>query len=282
MLRILFALLIFPLLTACTDDDLPKYIELRGLRILALSSDTVAASGAAEYSPGDSVRITPWVSDFDATRTINYSWQACVDPGITVGVDPSCDGVSGATAVTTAALTIPATERTGSGNTFDVTIPSDILDNRSALEQFNGVNYLVTYELVASDGASVKSFKRLITTSASKPVKNQNPTFNDILAGNSSFTVFPSDEVALRASYPASSIESYTSLRSDGSVETRNEDLVTTWFITDGELDLYRTINDGETNYDPVTSRPTDHTPLVLGIMRDGRGGVAALLRSGL
>ncbi len=266
-------------LVGCSADDLPKYSDLGGLRVLALVSDN---GGFAEYSPGDTVQITPWISDFKGgTRTIESSWQACIDPGITVGADPTCTGVPGATAVTTGAVALPVTERTGSVGTFSVSIPSTILDGRNPIEVYNGVNYLVTYSLKASDGATTASFKRLQVTPSTKTGKNRNPTLNYLLAGGTSLTTFPSGEVELRASNAPGSAESYTRMKNDGAMETRTEGLVTTWFITTGELTLFRTIEDGITKWTPG-SRPTDHTPLVLGVTRDGRGGISAVMKSGL
>ncbi len=267
------------LFTACSADDLPKYSDLGGLRILALESDN---GGFAEYSPGDSVQITPWISDFKGgTRTIEFSWQACIDPGLAVGADPSCAGVPGATSVTTGALTVPATERTGAGGTFSVTIPSNILNGRSAVDTFNGVHYLVTYKLTASDGAKVESFKRLVVSESTKSGKNRNPTLSDILAGGSSLSTFPSGETELRAVNAGGSAETYSRRKNDGGTETLTESLFTTWFITTGELSLFRTIADGPTKWTPG-ARPTDHTPLVVGVTRDARGGISVLLKNGL
>src|SRR3954463_2343007 len=72
-------------LTGCAAGNLPDYIVLGDLRIL-----TIIAS-SPETNPGDSVSFTPVVSDLNGQgRTLNYSVQACIDPGVGVGVTPGC------------------------------------------------------------------------------------------------------------------------------------------------------------------------------------------------
>lgn len=267
------------LLNGCADDDLPKYVELGGLRVLAIKVDN--GSGYAEVSPGDAVTLTPYVSDYQGgTRTLSYEAKACVDSGVAVGVEPSCEGVTGAVSVASGAVTITGTERTGSGTTFSVTVPSTLLDSRSAVDQYNGVNYLVTYKLTASDGATVQSFKRIPVSSAGKTTKNQNPSLTGISTESGALTAMPSGDAQVRATYSGSSIENYDVKKSDLSLESKTEELLVTWFITDGSLQTYRSLNDASVKYTPPTSAPTDHTAIIVGVMRDGRGGVSFFLQN--
>ncbi len=261
--------------TSCSSDDFPKYVELGGLRILALQTGT--NGGAAENAPGDSVTVTPYVSDYRGARTITYAAVACTDPGIGAGVEPTCDGVADRVAVANGALTIPATSRTGAGNSFTVNIPSTALAGRSAADQYNGVGYLLTYTLTASDGTTVRSFKRLIVSS--KSPKNMNPTLTGVLANGSPMTAMPAGEVTIRASYLTGSIESYSAMKTDQSVTARTEELVTTYFITDGSLKTFRTVNDQTTTYTPPSPVPTDHTPVMVAVTRDSRGGISVVVQ---
>ena len=72
-------------LTSCTKDNLPEFNKLDGLRILAFQAAT------PEVNPGMAVTLTPIISDIGAT-SLNFSASSCIDPGISFGADPSCDG----------------------------------------------------------------------------------------------------------------------------------------------------------------------------------------------
>lgn len=264
--------------TSCGDDDFPEYIELKELRVLALQAGATGA--AAEYSPGDSVTITPIISDyFGGSRALTYEAFACVDPGLKVGAEPSCDGVTGAVSVGSGAATAPATQRTGSTTTFSVNIPSTVLDQRSAADKYNGVNYLVTYKLTA--GAEVvQSFRRIVVSESAKTAKNNNPQTTAILANGAALTTLPTGKVELSVSYPAGSVESYSSKKSDGSLASATESLTTTWFRTDGELKFYRTVNTDTSTYTPPAAAPSGRQALIVGVTRDDRGGVTVLVQA--
>lgn len=266
----------FIVVASCSDDTLPKYVELGGLRVLALRSDlATSGAGPAEFTPGDSVVVTPYVSDYrGGGRAISYSATVCLDPGVNYGATPSCNGVPGATTVAAGTVTLTgAVSSTGQADTFSVTIPATILSGRSSQDQYNGVNYLVIYRLTAG-ADTVTAFKRLVVTQSGK-TKNQNPSLTSILANGSALGALPTGVVALSASYTAGSIESYTSMRSDGSTVAATEELVTTYFITDGTLKFYRTVNADTTTYTPPGAAPGDHSAIVVAITRDNRGGLS-------
>lgn len=265
-------------LSACAEDDLPKYIELKELRVLALQAG--AAGGLSEFSPGDNVTITPHISDYyGGVQALSYQAFACIDPGIQVGAEPSCAGVPGAVSVGSGAAAIPATSRTGSTTSFSVTVPVAILAGRSTQSQYNGVTYLVTYALTAANGQSVSSFKRIVVSENTKITKNRNPQTSDLLANGATVASFPTGKVALSVSYPGSSLETYDSKKSDNSLQSSTEELLTTWFITDGELEFYRTVNTATTKFDPKGPAPGSRQPLIIGVTRDDRGGVTILIR---
>jgi hypothetical protein len=254
----------------CADDDFRPYVELGGLRVLAIQADV---AGRAEASPGETVVLTPYVSDYGVSRALAFEAKACLDLGIAVGVEPSCDGVPGAAVVASGAVTISGTERTGSANTFSVTVPSGILTARSAVDRYNGVYYLVTYKIQSADGASVQSFKRIVVSEPSKSTKNSNPSLAGILGNGSALVSFPSGDIDLSAQIGPGSQESYDVLKSDLSSTTRNEEMIVTWFISQGELNYFRTVLDGKTNWKPGAA-PAIGGPVVVGVLRDSRGGV--------
>jgi len=255
---------------------LPKYVQLGGLRVLALKA-TSAAGSFAEFSPGETgITITPIVSDYQGgSRALSYEAVGCADPGVSAGSEPTCDGAADAVSLANGVVNITGAERTGEATTFTVNVPATIFANRSAIDQYNGVNYLVTYALTAADGTTVKSFKRLPVSLASKTTKNRNPSIASVLADGATLTALPSAAVEVGAAFSAGSEESYDVMRSDLSLRSETEELITTWFITDGELKLFRTIGTGTTKFTPPTAAPADHTAQLVGIARDERGGVS-------
>jgi hypothetical protein len=273
----LFLLPLF--LGACSDDSLPKYVELKDLRVLAIQAGT--SGGAAEFSPGDSVTITPYISDYyGGSRALTYEAFACINLALSVGGEPSCTGIPGAISVGSGSAAAPAISRTGSTTTFSVTIPTYILQGRSARDSYNGVSYLVTYTITAAGGPTVRAFTRLVVSESSKTVKNNNPQTTDLLANGTTLSSLPSGAVNLSVSYPSSSIESYDLIQTDLSLQNRTEELLTTWFITDGDLKFFRTINTNTTEYTPPSSAPSGRQPLIVGVSRDNRGGVTVIVKS--
>ena len=276
MCRIACALAAILLLGTCSSDDLPKYVELSGLRVVTL----VASS--PEAAPGGSVSITPWVSDVSgAGRDLTYTAEGCLDPGIAYGAEPTCTGSATLTSLgsgTISGTLTAANVYTAAVTAVNVTLPASavIFAGRSTVDQFNGVYYLVVYTVRASDGSSVKSIKRIVVSSKGSGY-NSNPSFSDILADGASLSALPGGDVILTASFTGGSQEAYSQMKSDGSTVTATESLTTTWFITDGKLKYFRTANtDGNTWTPPTLPLPDGRSKtLVLGVIRDSRGGMA-------
>jgi hypothetical protein len=263
------------LLMSCNQPDFPKYAVLGTLRIL-----TVVAS-TPEANPGDTVTFTPVLSDVDGQgRTINYSVQACIDPGVGVGVTPQCPSPD-VSSIQTGTLTIaPGASQTYTGpvSTFTLTMPAAeaIFANRSAADQYNGVAYLVFYSISTTDGSRVDSFLRVNITSSAKTQKNQNPIITSVDLSDSpttSIISMPTTTLDFRVTSPASSAETYQTMRNDGSFVTHTEDLITTWFISDGEFDFTRTIGNSENAWGPPQPKPANRGIVMLVVTRDERGG---------
>lgn len=267
----------------CSSDTFPKYVNLGGLRILGLRADLGAGlSGIAEFSPGDTVVVTPYISYFGLASAPTYTATGCRDLGVNYGAEPSCLGAPDALPLGTGTVSLSSgVSNTGAANTFSVTIPATILNGRSAADQFNGVNYLVTYELTAADGStSVRGFKRLTVSQASKAGKNQNPVLNNLLLNGTPSATLPTSDVNLSVSYTAGSLENYSLMKSNGELLPQIEDLTTTYFITDGSLQYFRTVNGQTTKYTPPSSAPSSHTAAVIVVTRDPRGGVAVIVQA--
>jgi hypothetical protein len=264
----IYALSFCLLLSACGDDNFKKYVELGELRVLGL----VASS--PEVNPGVNVTITPWISHVNNTGTLRFSWQACVDPGISFGATPSCEGNPTATTIQSADVTIlgAGDTFTGAADGFTVAVPGTILLGRSATDSYNGVNFLVIYKLTDSTGKAVTAFKRIVVTEATKTPKNQNPTITDVLADG---LVFSSLSAATKynLSSQLSNPEAYSQKRTDGSLVARVETLQSTWFYTEGEVKYYRTLNTETNDYTTPQSFPVGRASFVILSVRDGRGG---------
>jgi hypothetical protein len=126
----------------------------------------------------------------------------------------------------------------------------------------------------------VKTFKRVIASTRGSSA-NTNPSISSVTAGSTTLQAFvtgiayPSspDSVALTAQTSAASTQSYTALATDGTARSLTETLTTTWFLSDGDLQYFRTTGtDANTWYTPST-RPTGRTPVFVIVTRDGRGG---------
>jgi hypothetical protein len=276
--RLLLALIVAAMTTQCGNtDDLPKYQALGDLRIL-----TIVAS-APEVNPGDTVTFTPVLSDLNGHgRTINYAIQACIDPGVGNGADPVCLAPDPAS-IQTGTVAIPAgASRTYTGpvTPFSLAMPdaNTLFANRNNVDQYNGVIYLVQYNISVPNGPAINSFLRVFVSSMAKPQKNQNPSIASLDLNDSPVpdTIpMPTSDSNFRVISPAGSSETYQVMQYDGSFLTRTEEMLNTWFVSDGGFDYSRTIGGTENLWAPPGSKPAERGVVILVITRDGRGGAA-------
>jgi hypothetical protein len=285
-LRLLFAIsgLALVLGSGCGNDDLPDYFLLDRLRVLGANT-TVAA---AEFSAGTAgIQVAFHVSDpTGAGRTLNYSLEACIDPGIGLGATPSCNGNPTRTVITASSTFVPgsaATNYYGVLTTPAFSIPSAgtmFIDprtgsSRPSYEQANGVGYLVFLTLTASSTESVTAFKRIIVST--KATKNQNPVFGTpslLFAGvdAAAYTLTTTPFTAV-AQATTGSTESYSVTQTDGSLESKTEKLTVTWLVSTGEIRFTRTDPGFENRYTPVSPLPAKTS--IIAVLRDDRGGSA-------
>lgn len=271
------------LLSSCGEEKFKKYVLLEDTRILGLiAEDTANIPGDgtrySEVLPGTPVTITPWVSDLTESTSLQFEWQACVDPGLNYGVEPSCAGNSTATALTTGTVTTLNTTSTFSGaaDSFTVTPPASILANRSSSEQFNGINYLILYSIINSSGKKVTALKRLQVSGTSKTIKNKNPVISQLTANGSNLgTLSTATTYVLGITFSALSKETFQRLFSDGRLVTETEDLQTTWFYSDGETKYFRTLNEDTNSYKTPATFPTTRSSFIIAVTHDNRGGIA-------
>ncbi len=276
--------------SGCSDSNLPDYVRLGGLRILGIKADF------PEVNPGATVVVTPLVSDLGndqadtGGRTLTYSAQGCIDPGVGFGATPTCVGRSDATSLGSG--TIPSLDSssktfTGTAPAINVTIPATILSNRTILDQQNGVAYLVMYTLTATatngTQTQINAFKRILVSAPTRTQKNVNPVLTEVNAGDvplSSFLsalTFPGGSgtqtpTLLKAVLDPNSSENYTLISANGTL-SKTESLTTTWFLSDGDIQLFRTVGADTNSWSPPNTKPSTRAMLLVVVTRDGRGG---------
>lgn len=270
-LKITFAVGLAWVFSSCGDSNLPDYNQLGDLRVLSVE---VNNGGKSEAAPGDSVALTPllsWVNG--GGQTVSWTTEACRDPGIAFGQIPTCDSApdkvaiggagTGSSAIGTSANAwtdvLPAISVTVPANIFNPGLP---LLPISTADQQSGYAYLVFMTFTGADGQEVKTFKRIVTTTRTGAALNSNPLLNDLLLNGVALpasTPLPAEKVTLSAQF--------TGLESD-------DEATITWFLSDGELQRMRTTADLTTSdWTPPKTAPVGRSAIIVGVLRDGRGG---------
>lgn len=269
------------LLASCSDMNLPESSELGGLRVLAITTQ----SSQAEFSPGDSVTLRPLVSYINFSGTLTYSAEGCVDPGVSIGAAVSCDNNATKADLGSGTIsTLTASDSmTGYANDVTLTLPAStvMFQSRSSQDQYNGVSYLVIYNLSSSDGKTVKSFKRILVSNKASSEKNNNPVFSDILQDGASLaSISYGSKTQLSASIGVGSAETFNLQKSDGTIDSETEEILISWYISDGNLKYIRTTDGESTEFEAPSAAPSGRKIFVIGVARDERGGQSALIRS--
>lgn len=276
-LNTLFSITLAYTLTSCMDSKLPKYVELNELRVLTLVVDK------PEVSPGESVTITPIISDINETTSLSFEAYGCVDPGVALGAEPSCAnspmkvGLSAGT-ITSTTNSDMAQNFTGTATSFNATIPIDaiIFNQRSDSDKYNGVGYLIEYKISNTNGQTVNAIKRILVSNKTSSEKNLNPVVdqlqsNGVALGNNDFPL--NGKFTINMLFATNSFQVYTLKKDDGSIENKSEEMTTTWFITDGALKYFRSTNQDSNEYQAPPTVPTTRKSFLISISRDSRGG---------
>jgi hypothetical protein len=266
-------------LVSCMDSNLPKYVELTELRVLSLLADK------PEVNPGESISITPIISDINETTSLSFEAYGCIDPGVSLGAEPSCTGNPTKATLSTGTITAAtntdmAQNFTGAGQSFTALAPTDaiIFNQRSEIDKYNGVGYLIEYKISNTRGQSVNTIKRILVSNKSSGEKNSNPIVDQLQANGTGLgnNDFPLNAVfTINMLFNMTSFQVYTLKKDDGSSENKSEELTTTWFITDGSLKYFRSSNHETNEYTAPPSVPTTRKSFLISISRDSRGGVA-------
>lgn len=260
-------------LSACGNDSLPKYTKLDGLRILAIDLDTLEIQNPP--AGVQNIQVTPYISDIGGTGAVNLTVQTCLDRGVSIGADPTCANATDLTTVNST-LNFADAERTAPATPIaaSFTVPANLLANYATPLQFNGVPFLITVTATRGD-TTLKSFRRILI---STKTPNQAPGLADLLADGSSLTALPNKEVNL--SFTANTTpESYQYMNSKEEISNLTEVFETTWFTSDGEIKIPRTRENETTTWTPPSTPPSGRSVVVVGVLRDGRGGIDVIIR---
>ncbi len=264
---------------SCSESGLPDFNKINSPRVLAIIADK------PEANPGDTITITPVISDLTAVTGVQDSIQVCIDLGISYGVSPSCEGNPTKVVVQNhRVLTLPGVGEnwTGAADSASFSVPLDavIFNRRSNQDKYNGVNYIVEYKLHSPSGRNITAIKRIVITEATKISKNLNPIFTDIFSNNTSMVHLPvGSVVALTNDLTNASAENYSLMDAKGNFKNYTEKLMVTWFITDGKTKYYRSSVAVSNQYTGPESAPTGRSAYILAVAHDDRGGVVVVKR---
>jgi hypothetical protein len=294
---------------------MPKYSILQGLRIIALTLDypevnfDPTTGTFTTTLPGTVVHVTPTLSDlYGGGRSLSYHLYYCLDPGVGLGATPTCDGNPTKTDVSSASFVAPSGTFTAPNYTGSTNLPQFDIDfslltpsvkslyiarfnSLTPAQRFNGYSILVFFELYPTGDPTtpISTFKRLIFSDSSKPVKNKNPGALDFQISGISISSLPIQESLVNAYVAPTEFETYSLKNTDGSLQTLTESIETTWFLTgpediacskkkecspDGIFELTRS-TPGELNRftPPTVASPTSRGRILIGVAKDDRGG---------
>ena len=275
MKRSLLLVIYCVIFSACDRKNLPEFNNLDKLRIIALEVNN------PEVNPGDTVTVTPWVSDITETVGLTDSVIVCIDPGLAYGASPSCESSNTRIDIrTNLALTLTGSNFTGSANSFNVTIPAEatIFAGRTDQEKWNGVNYLIQYKLKNSSGIEISAIRRIVVTDPIKTAKNTNPVMTSILADGIAMAALPIGAVVqLSTDLTMASQESFQSKNGDGGFTTESELVAVTWMITDGSTKRSRTAVGSNNEYTGPSTAPSGRSAHFFAVARDNRAGIKVL-----
>ncbi len=266
-MKVLILSCVFLSLLSCGDDGFKKYEKLEEFRVLGIVADTPEVNDTNAV-----VTLTPIVSDIsNQGREVTVTINACVDPGVSRGADVSCEGgkltqdvvYNSGNAVDLNA-TLGATLYTGAMPNVSLTLPSEILAEKTVFEQYNGVDYLVIFDFKFGGESLVKSIKRIRISS--RPIKNSNPVLGTV--GGLSLS---SSEQVLEVEN-SSSKETFDFYSLSGNLEQKDEVMYLTWFTSSGEINNSQVYVNENSELSFDSSLPSEAVVVVL--LRDGRGGV--------
>ncbi len=269
MKRYLLLMMSAILFWGCGNDDLPQVETLQGFRVLAIIADN------PEVAPNTTVNLSLLLSDVNgAGRTISGTWRACPDPGISLGAEPSCEGVTGATAATSFSVDFSDSDYgssyTGvdSGLSFSVTVPSNLLDNATTIQQTNGKGYVAVFRFNV-DGREVRAFKTIIVSNRTS--KNSNPLTPTMRLNGAALTSRPVVNDVLTIDNLTGE-ETFQAYFSNGTLTTLTESYELAWYVTKAKLSAGKVAEGDSVKFETA---PEGGAFAAVVVVRDERGGTS-------
>lgn len=262
----LFILLMF---LACNSPDFKEFSELGDLRIMGIVADKPEIDGnsTAEVQ----VKLTPYLSDIKAAgRKFKVTVVTCLDPGVSQGAAPQCLKPKIAmypNANTFDTRVLAAANYTGAMDSVTISIanPAGEIAALSKQQKYNGVNYLVIFNLT-SGSTSLTAVKAI--SIAERQVLNSNPEIADIVLDEQDRYAdwgFGKIDVAFTAKGKQ---ERYDEMLADGSINSLSESYFITWFYHKGKVKPSRVLLAQPATYQVNTSGDT-----LVAVVKDRRGG---------
>ncbi len=272
-MKILSLIALLFILFGCGNDDLPKVETLQGFRVLGIVADT------PEVAANSAVTLRLLLTDVNGGgRTISGIWRACPDPGIALGAEPSCVGVSGATPSQAVSIDFSDGARfnssytslsTTSGQTFIVTPPANTLDGANTIQQTNGKGYVVVFRFNV-DGREVRAFKTIIVSN--RAAKNTNPTNpTTILLNGATLASLPvaNDKLTINN---LTDEQTYQAFFSNGTLATITESYELAWYVSSKAKLSAAKVAEGDSVR--IETAPEGGPFVAVVLVRDKRGGV--------
>ncbi len=272
---------IFLLFLSCNSPNFPKEQQLGGFRVLGIQANTPEVSVSSLPAV---VQLTPILSDLGGGgRSITIQGVACLDYGFVSGNAPSCDGVPGKTDLLIPAFSpgsaaansqlFGSPSYTGALPAISVTIPVGVTAGRSAVEQYNGVSYLVILKFSTGDRV-ISTFKKILVST--RPTPQTNPDLTAVLANGSSLSTLPATEVKLTANVVGNL--SYDYQDQAGAVKTLTKKLEVSYFTTDGELKQASVEPNVTNKWIPPAAAPAGRPATIVAVVYDLFGGMDFLV----
>lgn len=267
---LLSLVLVFLGSASCSDANFRERFELGPARILGL------IFSHPEINPGQSTSIQPIFSfENQTSETLEHRLRSCADPGLVFGVNPTCENSTDINLMvdwTAFSFTSPNVKSEILGPLGNVTATADFLISSSEAEKTNGKIILVEYSVRINGTTVLNSFGKVrVTDPTLKPVKNQNPSLTNILLNSQSLASRPTAlKNDLAATFDPTSLDT-------------GEEFLASYFISRGEVEYSRTLGEQSTEWELTqTDLEATETITVIVVGRDERGGVTALVRTGL
>ncbi|MEZ4819248.1 MAG: hypothetical protein R3A45_04895 [Bdellovibrionota bacterium] len=251
------------------------FFDLGAFRVMALVVDQPEVDGSVNTT----VTITPWISDIQAGgRSVALDILACPDPGIALGQDPTCDQSLASTQIVSYAdfdtSAWAAQNYTGALPAFNVMIPAGLLVGLSSMQQFNGIDYIVSIVFTVGEDV-ISGFKRIKVSS--NPAPNLNPKMERIDVNGSDTATAEDGAMVTYQIVPGFEAEDFQRFDQDGDLVDATEEYIVTWFVYSGTLSLSRSEPEDKAVFQD--DQDNSDIPIIVGVLRDGRGGADVLVR---